>query len=54
MVEEIAPGIDLERDVPGKMQFEPMVSPHLIGMDKRLFAKEKMQVKEELERIFKK
>ena len=52
-IQEIAPGADLERDVLQKMGFEPKVSPHLTEMDKRLFAKEKMHVKEELERIFK-
>jgi len=54
MVEEIAPGVDLERDVLKKMKFEPLVSPDLIEMDKRLFTKEKMGVKDELEEMFKK
>ncbi len=36
-VTEVAPGIDLQRDVLGLMEFEPMVSPNLKLMDARLF-----------------
>lgn len=35
---EIAPGIDLERDILGQMDFCPVVSPNLKVMDARLFA----------------
>src|SRR5882724_10864850 len=35
---EIAPGIDLERDVLAKMDFKPLVSPQLSLMDPRIFA----------------
>ncbi len=41
-VTEIAPGIDLERDVLGRMAFRPRVSPRLATMDPRLFAPEPM------------
>lgn len=34
---EIAPGIDLERDVIGQMRFRPQVSPQLKIMDERIF-----------------
>ena len=34
---EIAPGVDLERDVVGQMGFRPAVSPELRQMDARLF-----------------
>jgi len=39
---EIAPGIDLERDVLGRMDFRPLVSPDLKRMDARLFRPEPM------------
>ncbi|GMH45203.1 hypothetical protein BSKO_13160 [Bryopsis sp. KO-2023] len=35
---EIAPGIDLERDVIGQMEFRPAVSPRLKQMDSRVFS----------------
>jgi propionate CoA-transferase len=41
---EIAPGIDLERDVLGRMAFRPRVSPELKLMDRRLFWPELMQL----------
>ena len=34
---EIAPGLDLDRDVLGLMDFRPVVSPHLKKMDSKLF-----------------
>ncbi len=39
---EIADGVDLERDIFGKMEFKPIVSPDLKKMDPRLFRPEKM------------
>jgi acyl CoA:acetate/3-ketoacid CoA transferase len=41
-VAEIAPGIDLERDVLGQAGFPLAVSPGLAGMDPRLFRAEPM------------
>ncbi len=34
---EIAPGIDVEKDIIDKMDFEPIISSSLIEMDKKLF-----------------
>lgn len=39
---EIAPGVDLQKDVLAHMEFEPIVSPDLKIMDERLFRAEKM------------
>lgn len=45
---EIAPGIDLKRDVLGKMNFKPIVSDKLIPMDSRIFQKGPMGIKDEI------
>ena len=37
MLVEIAPGIDLHKDVLEQMDFEPIFSPNLKIMDERLF-----------------
>lgn len=42
---EIAPGIDLERDILGRMAFKPSVSPDLKEMDARIFHKPLMGLK---------
>ena len=39
---EIAPGIDLERDILSQMEFTPIISEDLKIMDKRLFKKDQM------------
>lgn len=41
---EIAPGVDLERDVLGQMEFRPLVSDELRLMDERIFRQEKMGI----------
>jgi propionate CoA-transferase len=41
---EIAPGIDLEKDVLARMGFRPRVSPQLKRMDRRLFCPEPMNL----------
>lgn len=46
MLEEIAPGIDLEKDVLSKMNFKPRVGI-VREMDSRLFRDDKMGIKEE-------
>ena len=45
---EIAPGVDLEKDVLGKMAFTPKVSPNLKLMDARLFNEAVMGIKDEV------
>ena len=42
MLIEIAPGIDLEKDILAKMEFTPLISPDLKTMDACLFLDEKM------------
>ena len=39
---EIAPGVDLEKDVLGKMEFKPIISKDLKLMDARIFRDELM------------
>jgi propionate CoA-transferase len=39
---EIAPGIDLQKDILAQMEFKPQISPDLKEMDPRIFSSEKM------------
>ncbi|MBI6871112.1 acyl CoA:acetate/3-ketoacid CoA transferase [Clostridium aciditolerans] len=45
VLEELAPGIDLEKDVLNHMEFKPIISPNLKGMDERIFKEELMGIK---------
>ena len=45
MVTEIAPGIDLEKDILSKMDFRPIISGRLKTMPPRIFKKERMDEK---------
>jgi Acyl CoA:acetate/3-ketoacid CoA transferase len=45
---EIAPGVDLEKDVLEKMEFRPIISPNLKPMDARLFNEAVMGIKDEI------
>ena len=45
---ELAPGLDLQRDVLALMDFAPLISPHLKPMDAALFAAEPMGLRERL------
>ena len=47
MLIEIAPGVDLEKDIFGKMKFKPLVSDDLKLMDPRIFREEKMGLRKE-------
>lgn len=44
MLIEIAPGIDLEKDILAKMEFKPQISKQLKIMDERIFQDEKMNL----------
>ncbi|HXQ92151.1 MAG TPA: CoA-transferase, partial [Nitrososphaerales archaeon] len=48
LLEEIAPGVDLDKHVLRKMEFKPEVSPKLREMDRMLFLKQKMGLRETL------
>jgi propionate CoA-transferase len=50
-LEESAPGVDVEKEILAKMSFMPEVNPSMKQMDERLFKKEKMGIKEEIEGI---
>lgn len=45
---EIAPGVDLEKDVLGQMDFKPKVASNLKKMDARLFRAEPMNLRPEI------
>ncbi len=42
---EIAPGIDLEKDILNQMEFKPIISSNLKLMDERIFCDKKMNLK---------
>lgn len=44
MLTEIAPGIDLEKDILAQMDFKPRISPRLKLMDERIFKNELMRL----------
>ena len=48
---EIAPGIDLERDILGQMGFRPQISPTLRQMDARIFADGLMGLRADLQSL---
>jgi propionate CoA-transferase len=45
---EIAPGVDLQRDLLAQMDFEPAISPTLKAMDRRLFGADTLGLRERL------
>jgi len=47
MLTEIAPGIDLEKDILSHMEYKPLISDNLKLMDERVFREEKMNILDE-------
>eukprot|EP01134_Creolimax_fragrantissima_P000741 CFRG0741T1 len=45
---EVAPGMDLEKDVLAAMDFRPVVSPNLKYMDSRIFKPDRMGLREDM------
>ncbi|MBI5275038.1 MAG: acyl CoA:acetate/3-ketoacid CoA transferase [Burkholderiales bacterium] len=45
---EIAPGVDLQRDVLAQMEFQPSISPHLKLMEAGIFGNEGLQLRDRL------
>ena len=45
---EIAPGVDLERDILAQMAFRPAISPDLKSMDPRIFRDEAMGMRDDM------
>jgi len=54
ILKEIAPGVDVEKDIIAKMDFTPIVNSDLVEMDKKLFHEDKMNIKENITQLFKK
>ena len=51
VLQEVAPGVDVEQHILKKMEFRPDLSPALKKMDERLFRKEKMDLRESIARM---
>ena len=47
-LEEVSPGIDIDRDILSKMEFRPIIATPLKQMDERLFGVGKLGLKEEI------
>lgn len=47
-LEEVSPGVDIDRDILSKMEFRPMIATPLKQMDERLFGVGKLGLREEI------
>jgi propionate CoA-transferase len=54
VLEEIAPGIDMEKEVISKMEFRPLIAPSVKEMDVRLFKEGRVGMREEITKVLKK
>ena len=45
---EIAPGIDMDKDILELMEFRPIISPHIKLMDSRIFIEKDMLIRRDL------
>ncbi len=52
ILEEYAPGVDIDKDIIEKMEFEPKVSPNIQPMDRRLFKERTMGLRDEVRYTF--
>ncbi len=52
VLEEIAPGLELDKDVLSKMQFRPVVKSSVSAMDEKLFREGKMGLRNDIMQIF--
>jgi propionate CoA-transferase len=48
MLTEIAPGLDMEKDVLSQMEYKPLIAPNVKLMDARLFQEGTMGIKPEI------
>jgi propionate CoA-transferase len=48
MLTEIAPGMDMEKDVLSQMEYRPLIAPEVKLMDSRLFQEGPMGIKPEI------
>jgi propionate CoA-transferase len=53
ILEEVAPGIGLDKDIISKMDFTPIIGSTTKEMDKRIFDGGKMDVRDEIMKTFK-
>ncbi|MGB5090316.1 MAG: CoA-transferase [Nitrososphaeraceae archaeon] len=48
VLEEISPGIDIDKDILSKMEFSPIISPSMKQMDERLFKEDTLGLRDEI------